>query len=192
MAENTSSKPLKTKSSTLRDRLAEYAEKAGLDARALKSVQHWLKEQFVADEFAKLSQGGHAETQVPLRRVFVDLPVSESPLQERSVSGKRTLLLQLLATLPSVPLKRYCEPLQALDTTLFAESEQEPPASGAQKLPRRRPPQKSRALHDHAGILLIGGPGQGSLPSVSSPVSFTEPRFFYHRRIDSLLMCRRC
>ena len=42
-----------------RDFLAEYAEKAGLSAAAVESVRLWLAQQFVADEFAKLEQGGH-------------------------------------------------------------------------------------------------------------------------------------
>jgi hypothetical protein len=51
-----------------RDWLAEFAEKAALDDKALLSVRDWLAEQFIGDEYAQLGHAGHRDTQVPLRQ----------------------------------------------------------------------------------------------------------------------------
>jgi hypothetical protein len=69
---------------------AAFAE-ARLSDEASRSVRAWLAEQLLADTYAKLSQGGHAESQVPLRRVFVDLPVADRPWGDDQ-EGRRYLL----------------------------------------------------------------------------------------------------
>ena len=59
--------------------LAQAAASAGLGEPELGSIWRWLEEQLLADQHAKLGQAGHTETRIPLRQVFVDLPVGESP-----------------------------------------------------------------------------------------------------------------
>ncbi len=88
--------------STGRDWLAEYAQKAGLSQKARISVRDWLAETLLGDEFALLGQGGHTETQVPLRRVFVDLPIGKRPGETQSAKGREPLPL-FLATLREHP-----------------------------------------------------------------------------------------
>jgi energy-coupling factor transporter ATP-binding protein EcfA2 len=126
----------------LRDWLGEIAAKAGLDEAARASLQGWLTEQLVADEFAKLGQGGHTETRVPLRRVFVDLPMSEQPLADTDTTSHRVRFLETLSMTPPAPLREAC----ALSPV--AIDEPDVPVSGA----------RGRRI---AGYLLIGGPGQG-------------------------------
>ena len=70
---------------TSSDVLAKAAVKADISADDLRSIRVWLVNQLVAQEYAKLGQGGHTNTQVPLRQVFVDLPIASNP----SVSMQR-------------------------------------------------------------------------------------------------------
>ncbi len=126
---------------THQDFLAEYAEKAQLSPPALESVRAWLAQQFVADEFAKLEQGGHAETRVALRRVFIDLPVGDQPIAMVTSSGARTPFLSILGQTEPTSLSSLCDVPVSVDATMFdAMDSNESPAGG---------------------FLLIGGPGQG-------------------------------
>jgi hypothetical protein len=109
---------------------AAFAE-ARLSDEASRSVRAWLAEQLLADTYAKLSQGGHAESQVPLRRVFVDLPVADRPWGDDQ-EGRRYLLAGLLRSAPAS--------LQEL-----GEARREVPRSSG----------------SYSATLLIGGPGQG-------------------------------
>lgn len=128
-----------------RDWLSEYAAKAGLSREAIESVRAWLSEQFVADEFAKLGQGGYAETRVALRRVFVDLPVANHAIDEPRNTSNELFLRKVFPSKAPV-LSAVC----ALDT--FSD-----PDRG-----RIRGSARSRNAEGlGAGILLIGGPGQG-------------------------------
>jgi hypothetical protein len=56
--------------------LKTAAEHANLSAVESHSLRSWLLEQLVAQVYAKLEQGGHTRHQIPLRNVFVDLPVN--------------------------------------------------------------------------------------------------------------------
>jgi hypothetical protein len=123
----------------LRLPLHEYAAKAGLTEDALLAVRAWLTEHLVADEFARLGEGGHTQTRVPLRRVFVDLPVTVTPVAESSHADRALFLESLFAEKPFA-LQDLCgRTLQ--DVAEVVES-----------LAYRRPVGR---------VLLIGGPGQG-------------------------------
>jgi hypothetical protein len=146
----------------LRDWLAEYAAKANLDAAALQSLREWLAEQLVADEFAKLGQGGHAETRVPLRRVFVDLPITEHPSAGAVDSSTRVLFLERLSTAKPRPLSVLCDPAELSGADALEDSGPDA-ASGQEELFEAVSRVRRRTVRgsDRAGTLLIGGPGQG-------------------------------
>jgi len=128
--------------------LAIAAVKARLTPAALIAVRTWLAEQLMAQEYAKLGQGGHTQTQVPLRRVFIDLPVTNS-LSAVHQHAQRQLFLDKL--LSSEPLNlRNASKLRsggALST---------PDSSDDDEIDER----KNREP-DFGATLLIGGPGQG-------------------------------
>lgn len=146
----------KTSSSPTSDVLAKAAAKAGLGISALKAARSWLAEQFVAHEYAKLGQGGHTNTQVPLRQVFIDLPVIDSPSAVPQHEPRAFFLFQLLSSAP-LELRNALSPrgsgvrsTPSLDDNI--ESDESQFENDAQ-----RP-------HHHPGwgaTLLIGGPGQG-------------------------------
>ncbi|HMV68193.1 MAG TPA: hypothetical protein PKA64_15205 [Myxococcota bacterium] len=118
---------------------------AGLPDGVLRSVRAWLTEQLLADTYAKLSQGGHAASQVPLRQVFVDLPVADRPMVDEPAhqAGRRRFLRLLLAS-PIVSLRGACEP-------------------GAQRTGLGDLPdmEGGPGRECFGATLLIGGPGQG-------------------------------
>lgn len=132
-----------------RDWLAEYAAKAGLSREAVESVRAWLSEQFVADEFAKLGQGGHAETRVALRRVFVDLPVARHAVIDPGNSSSEPFIREVLPSKP-VRLAALCS------QDRFSKL----PEGRIPDSPSRRSA-RSNPTGEGGAILLIGGPGQG-------------------------------
>jgi len=85
----------KSPSSLSSGTLATAAAKALLTPTALIAVRTWLAEQLMAQEYAKLGQGGHTQNQVPLRQVFVDLPVTNS-LSAVHQHARRLLFLDKL------------------------------------------------------------------------------------------------
>lgn len=132
---------------TERNWLAEYAAKAQLPKAAVDSLRNWLAEQLVADEFAKLGQGGHTETRIPLRRVFVDLPACRGAVPSATRADHKPFLGEVL---PSKPWS-----LSAMCSRADGVGAEEPAIIGAP------PAQRSSPREQPAGILLIGGPGQG-------------------------------
>lgn len=153
------------------DWLAEHAQKVGLDDAALRSIRAWLAEQLVADEPAKLGQGGHTEDRVPLRRVFVDLPITRQPAMEADSGGGGDLFLKGLMAAEPMPLAWYhgsaeLEEVESTEGVLFERLTARSPQPG--RGPAARSPQPGRGPGDQlenagvpAGTLLIGGPGQG-------------------------------
>lgn len=122
--------------------LKAAARKAGLAETALGATLLWLAEQLAGEEFAKLGQGGHTHNQVPLRRVFVDLPVN-SPHRSERVN-----FLDVFLRAGPVDLQKAC----SFNVAGRIVSENEDERSNAKKgIPRV----------DFAAVLLIGGPGQG-------------------------------
>lgn len=123
----------------------QAASRSGLSEAQRKSVQRWLEEQFLGDEFARLGQGGHTEDQLPLRRVFVDLPMSEQLLVEPSSGGGvRYFLAEFMQATPIEPGTRAMD-LDELEAPSPRPLHQ--PAAGRQSC--------------GAAVVLIGGPGQG-------------------------------
>lgn len=130
--------------------LAIAATQAGLTEENQKTIRAWLAELLVADEFAKLGQGGHTKGEVPLRRVFVDLPATND-------YSPKTLFLRELLSVKPVRLRDACRirKLSAPD----ADSTDDVTDANDESINFDR-------VHGHhiryrGAILLIGGPGQG-------------------------------
>lgn len=119
------------------DLLTATGAKASLSAAAVSSVRNWLAGQLVAQEFAKLGQGGHKESQIPLKSVFVDLPVARENLY---ISDHQRQ--QLLSRLMNGRLLDFSNAI-----------------SKASKEVTDGPQEKVQ--DDFSATLLIGGPGQG-------------------------------
>jgi hypothetical protein len=134
-------------SSAPRDWLGDHAARADIDESALATIRAWLAEQLIADEYAKLGQAGHAETRVPLRRVFIDLPISEHPTAEADAGFERSLLVKWLHSTKPFPLRNVCGSLEHTDGGM-------PPGDPVSRA-------MARGARRWAGALLIGGPGQG-------------------------------
>lgn len=158
-----------------RDWLGEVSARAGIGADGEWALRSWLAEQFVADEFAKLGQGGHTEDRVPLRRVFVDLPISGSPVGEADGQTPTLLFLQDLSQATPYPLSVLCgmsgPGVDEIAEEALSDSEQGSPGA---MFPRTGPavrhpaPGRGPGMRlpqgpgpARAGRLLIGGPGQG-------------------------------
>ena len=140
------------------DPLGQAATTANISSDLLRAVRRWLAEQLVAHEYAKLGEGGHKQTQVPLRQVFVDLPVTTNP-SATHMREERPLFLHRLLASPPLDLREsfrsrsdssHAKHGKADDTDdeedvdLFAEV-------GTDGVLRFR----------WSASLLIGGPGQG-------------------------------
>lgn len=126
----------KATAATLSHTLADMAVKAQLTAAELLAVRVWLTEGLVANTNAKLGQGGHAETAVALRQVFVDLPTTseETNLDEEDKQG----FLERFMAAPHIHANLNAKVAKTLIPAFRRYQETEIGAS-----------------------LLIGGPGQG-------------------------------
>ena len=122
-----------------RSQLVDAANAAEVPEHTARDIRSWLASGLVADEYAKLMQGGHTKGEVPLQRVFVDLPVELEPLGDR-----RVLFLETFLRSSPIDLAAYIEADDA-----------SPPGSDA----RNR--LAHRGTSSVAATLLIGGPGQG-------------------------------
>ncbi|WP_440223309.1 NACHT domain-containing protein [Dokdonella sp. MW10] len=134
-----------------KDHLERSVRKAKLNTDALTSIRSWVAEQLAAHEYAKLEQGGHTNTQIPLRSVFIDLPISESPAAQEHRGSRRPFLDGLLKSKP-VKLARRIESL-AMGRVLQSGAGDEASKNSQESLGI------SKGTND--AILLIGGPGQG-------------------------------
>lgn len=126
--------------------LSQAAKKAELSPNEFSILRTWLAEQLVSQEYARLEQGGHTQNQVPLRSVFVDLPVSESTNFEQHRS-RRPLFLGGLLSSQALNIRRSLRPVPAGSHHHV---------DGEEKLGV----EKFRGL-GFSATLLIGGPGQG-------------------------------
>lgn len=124
--------------------LVSAVSNAGLNESHLKSLTYWLSEQLTAYEHAKLGQGGHTNTQIPLKQVFVDLPVNESRGFERSVRGEKHLFLKNFLGTGAASLKDLRDRRAKFVNKLTSLLHQ----SGSKK-------------SSFSCALLVGGPGQG-------------------------------
>lgn len=74
---------------TTKHHLQTWAERARLEPGVLETLVLWLGKLLASDQFARLEQGGHQEGGIPLRKVFVDLPIGDhGPVNSGSSSGR--------------------------------------------------------------------------------------------------------
>lgn len=122
------------------DLLSEWVARAQLGDEVRDALVSWLARQFASDQFAKLEQGSHATGGVPLRKVFVDLPISAQPIVDQDAQKRRTFFVKTLLSCTPAPLSGVL---------------------------RRAPGAASPSMHGRVrmsgrhGFTLIGGPGQG-------------------------------
>lgn len=121
------------------DTLSIAANKAGLAPEALQAVRAWLVQQLMANQFAKLNEGGHADKQIPLRKVFVDLPADTQP--------ETNFLEKFLSV----------EPISLRELSLVSEKSSRHLAI----ISIDSEPDLSAKLEPWQAVLLVGGPGQG-------------------------------
>lgn len=145
-----------------KDWLAHHAASAGLDDKALLSVREWLAEQFIGDEYAQLGHAGHGDKQIPLRRVFVDLPMGTHAASLSDHAGETTPFLQ--------EMQEFTSPLLSdVRSGRFAKHDElgDLDSSGAEFTPQQNfqgvgKASKASLRGCHAaGTILVGGPGQG-------------------------------
>jgi AAA domain, putative AbiEii toxin, Type IV TA system len=127
--------------------LAEWVVRAGLGEEVRDALVKWLARQIVTDQFAKLEQGGQHEGGIPLRKVFVDLPISDQPVHDVNPHGPRRRFLETLLAMKPGPL---CGPFDAFEPERI-------PARGPGSFAARGSAPAPRG----PGFLVIGGPGQG-------------------------------
>ncbi len=119
-----------------------------LGDEAFRGIMEWLAQELEDEQYARLEQAGHKqEDRIPLARVFIDLEVSDSPMERRpgrqiglSDSPERLLVAHL------------CQPR----TERSAVSNWRDDDVHAERFARRH---SKRAWVD--GHVVVGGPGQG-------------------------------
>lgn len=142
------------------DVLADAVNRAGQSPDSLRIIRMWLAEQLVAHEYAKLGQGGHTSTQVPLRQVFIDLPISLSvgdSFQAQEMAERPLFLESLLAAKP-VDLRSAFRSLTE-GAAARGNDETEESEEVSDLLEAHRDYGELRP--NFGATLLIGGPGQG-------------------------------
>jgi hypothetical protein len=124
------------------DLLGQWVTSAQLGDEVRDTLVTWLARQFAADQYAKLEQGSHATGGVPLRKVFVDLPITAQPVIEDSPQQERRLFVKTLLSCKPVPFS---------------------PGGRQEPFEQSEPPRIRRRAPDDIqhGFILIGGPGQG-------------------------------
>lgn len=140
------------------DVLAKAAAKAEIAADDLRSIRMWLADQLVAQEYAKLGQGGHTNAQVPLRQVFVDLPTEFSPSASMQREDRALFLANMLAAGPLDLRKAFKvrSDIGAASHSKKDEEEEEEESDLFEGSIDRR-----HLIARWGATLLIGGPGQG-------------------------------
>lgn len=129
--------------------LEKIAIKAKLNTEELTIIKLWLANQLVSQKYAKLGQGGHTNSQVPLSHVFIDLPIKIKNYSR----DERPLFLENLFKSQPINLKNALKSNTDLHSMDHIESEDsnEVIFSG-------------RSFYNNytwGATLLIGGPGQG-------------------------------
>lgn len=139
------------------DVLAKAATKADLSADDLRSIRVWLADQLVAQEYAKLGQGGHTNTQIPLRQVFVDLPIASNPSASPQRED-RTLFLSNILSAGPLDLSSAFKTRSDMSSTSHANTEE---ANEEDADIFCNPIKHAKPISRWSATLLIGGPGQG-------------------------------
>lgn len=125
------------------DTLAEACSRAEFSSEELRVVRQWIGDQLFAQEFAKLGQGGHKNTQIPLQDVFVDLPASRGEASR----DRRFLFLRNFLLRGGVPLVEH----RAGRATILG-------GKATVQSDENMPFVEQEGLE---AVLLLGGPGQG-------------------------------
>lgn len=147
----TTNKAMSTSAAT-QDFLAKTAKRLGQSRGELQAVRTWLADQLVAQEYAKLGQGGHTNTQVPLRQVFVDLPIGNDPSAPFQTDERKLFLSCLLPAEPLNLQTAFRDRSELAPTSLLGEEEH----GKAEEYDI-----DAHCREDWGATLLIGGPGQG-------------------------------
>jgi predicted ATP-binding protein involved in virulence len=134
----------------LQDPLSQLEQDGIVSSSELNTLVAWLTSQLNAWEFAKISQGGHTQTDVPLRRVFVDLPVSKAPA-DATESARPTFLANLLKAKP-INIRRHRFP---------ASPDRERNRKQLSFIEDRQNRPHLQMRLNYSATILIGGPGQG-------------------------------
>lgn len=161
------------------DALSAAVVKAQLPPSATAAVQAWLAEQLTAHEYAKLGQGGHTQNQVPLRQVFVDLPVADT-LSDLTVHAQRTFFLDGLLSCPPANLAQACKPRSA-PTVVAADL-----ASDESKEEDSEDEDDDES--DFSATLLIGGAGSRKVDVGATSIATPSRRIAkaFHVAVDTL------
>jgi AAA domain, putative AbiEii toxin, Type IV TA system len=144
--------------STATDVLAKAAVRAEISIDDLRAIRIWLAEQLVAQEYAKLGQGGHTNTQVPLRQVFVDLPIAGNASASIQREDRTLFLSNMLAAAP-LDLKSAFKVRSDISANAHAKPEEDDDEEDADLYERET--ERQYFLSRWSATLLIGGPGQG-------------------------------
>lgn len=139
------------------DTLTEAALRAGLNSDQLYRMRRWLVGQLAAHEYAKLSEGGHKQNQVPLRQVFIDLPVATVPSPDRDRQQVVPFLKRQLRSEPLSLSRFFDRPTEASSKKHTSAKDGEIEEEIRREYIENLAPRSSH----FASTLLIGGPGQG-------------------------------
>ena len=140
------------------DVLTKAAIASSSEASAVTAIRSWLLQQLSAQEFAKLGQGGHTQNQIPLRQVFIDLPVTNTPNTGSHPNERARFLKELLSSAP-LELGDVMLPRKEL---ISLDEDDEASTSGDEVDAGASLAAAGRSLRSRfSATLLIGGPGQG-------------------------------
>lgn len=145
-------------SPTNSDVLAKAAAKAEISADDLRSIRMWLADQLVAQEYAKLGQGGHTNVQVPLRQVFVDLPIASSPSASMQREDRVLFLANMLAAEP-LDLRKAFKVRSDIGAASHSRKDEEEEEEESDLFDGAM--NRQHLIVRFGATLLIGGPGQG-------------------------------
>lgn len=145
----------KSHSSITTDVLAKAAVRAEISVDDLRSIRAWLADQLVAQEYAKLGQGGHTNTQVPLRQVFVDLPIASNASASMHREDRTLFLSKMLAAAP-LDLRSAFKVQSDIGGNSHAK-----PDDADEEEEYDSAIERQHFLSRWSSTLLIGGPGQG-------------------------------
>lgn len=133
--------------------LEKAARKAGLSQNEFEIIKKWLADQLISQEFAKLGQGGHTNTQVPLRKVFIDLPIKSN----NEYSDERELFLSNLFKNQPINLKKSLKLSQEILSLPISDIDFNEQVENNNFQSVRTYLRKEK----WGATILIGGPGQG-------------------------------
>lgn len=154
-------KKSKYPNSTKADILAQAAAKADFSSDDLRTIRIWLADQLVAQKHAKLGQGGHTNTQVPLRQVFVDLPIASIASADAYEDERTCFLSNMLAAKP-LDLRSAFKARKETSSTSISDIEgKEEQEEEEDECDIVGEIEKKKKLSRWGAVLLIGGPGQG-------------------------------